>query len=317
MAFDGAFLSQIKKEIEQRALGSKVDKVYQPSREEIVLVLRGKGIGGKLMLSARANSPRVHFTAVLPENPPTPPMFCMLLRKRLISGKLTAIRQPGLERVLLLDFACINELGEAVTNTLAIEIMGRYSNIILIDEQGRIADAVRRVNAEMTSERLVLPGMAYRLPPAQNKKNILETPPSEILAALDSVKNTTLAKGLLSVLQGFSPIACREIAQQACRGQDVTIQELTQEQKERLSFFLCRAAETISNGGQPVMVSDLNGRPFDFCFFSITQYGTGAITSIFSSFSELMDAVEKNRIPNCIHIDELEMVLAKEQKEII
>ncbi len=295
MAFDGAFLSQIKKEIEQRALGSKVDKVYQPSREEIVLVLRGKGIGGKLMLSARANSPRVHFTAVLPENPPTPPMFCMLLRKRLISGKLTAIRQPGLERVLLLDFACINELGEAVTNTLAIEIMGRYSNIILIDEQGRIADAVRRVNAEMTSERLVLPGMAYRLPPAQNKKNILETPPSEILAALDSVKNTTLAKGLLSVLQGFSPIACREIAQQACRGQDVTIQELTQEQKERLSFFLCRAAETISNGGQPVMVSDLNGRPFDFCFFSITQYGTGAITSIFSSFSELMDAFYSRR----------------------
>ncbi|MDD6174972.1 MAG: NFACT RNA binding domain-containing protein [Firmicutes bacterium] len=295
MAFDGAFLSQIKKEIEQQALGAKVDKVHQPSREEIVLVLRGKGTGGKLMLSARANSPRIHFTAVLPENPPAPPMFCMLLRKRLTSGKLTAIRQPGLERVLLLDFACINELGEAVTNTLAIEIMGRYSNIILIDEQGTIVDALRRVNAEMTSERLVLPGMAYQLPPAQNKKNILETSPQEILSGLDSMKNMPLAKGLLAVLQGLSPIVCREIAQQACRGQDVMTQELSPEQRERLVFFLRRAAGMIEDGGQPVMVSDLNGRPFDFSFLPISQYGTGAVTSVFPSFSELLDAFYARR----------------------
>lgn len=295
MAFDGAFLSQIKREIEQQALGAKVDKVYQPSREEIVLVLRGKGVGGKLMLSARANSPRIHFTAALPENPAVPPMFCMLLRKRLISGKLTAIRQPGLERVLLLDFACINELGEAVTNTLAIEIMGRYSNIILIDEQGKVADALRRVNAEMTSERLVLPGMAYELPPAQNKKNLLETSPEEILSVLDSMKSTPLAKALLTVLQGLSPIVCRELAHQACRGQDVMTSELSVAQKERLSFFLRRAAETVRGSGQPVMVSDLNGRPFDFSFLLVTQYGTGAVTSVFPSFSELMDAFYSRR----------------------
>ena len=122
MALDGAFLYAIAAEIREKALGSRVDRIYQPSREEIVFLLRGKGWSGKLMLSSAADSPRIHFTTAETENPKSPPMFCMLLRKHLSGAKLTAVRQLGLDRVLYLDFDTRNELGDAVTITAAIPI---------------------------------------------------------------------------------------------------------------------------------------------------------------------------------------------------
>lgn len=115
---------------------------------------------------ARANSPRVHFTDITLENPASPPMFCMLLRKRLTGGRLTEIRQEGLERALYFTFECLNELGDRVLLTLAVEIMGRHSNIILIDQEGLVVDAIKRVDVEMSSVRPVLPGLRYSPPPA-------------------------------------------------------------------------------------------------------------------------------------------------------
>ena len=131
MALDGAFLYAVKRELMQ-LIGSRVEKVFQPSREEIVIFLRTRQGSKKLYISANAGSARVHITVKQPDNPQTPPMFCMLLRKKLGSGKLINIRQDGLERILFLDFECINELGDVVTVTLACEIMGRCSNLIII-----------------------------------------------------------------------------------------------------------------------------------------------------------------------------------------
>lgn len=296
-------MHQIKKEIEERALGAKLDKVYQPSREELILVFRGKGFAGKLLLSAQASAPRIHFTEESPENPMVPPMLCMLLRKRLESGKLIEVRQPELERALFLDFSCVNELGDTVTNTLAVEIMGRYSNIILIDENGRIVDAIKRVNAEMTSERLVLPGMQYELPPMQDKLSLLSATPQEILDAVLEAKPSALHKALLSVLQGVSPLVCRELQALAC-GQETPNTELTDFQKERLLYYLKKTAETIQNGGTPVMVSDLQGKPLDYSFLPIMQYGNGAEVATFASFSELMDSFYAKR-------DQMERMRAK------
>ena len=143
MALDGVFLSIIKTEIEQTALGGRVDRISQPSREEVIFSLRCKGGGCKLLLSANADSPRIHFTETGVENPKTPPMFCMLLRKHLNSGKLIQVRQMGLDRILHLIFESVNEMGDLVQVTVAVEIMGRHSNIILIDQNNRILDAVR------------------------------------------------------------------------------------------------------------------------------------------------------------------------------
>jgi predicted ribosome quality control (RQC) complex YloA/Tae2 family protein len=145
MALDGAFLACLRQEPWDSLPDARVDKIHQPSREELVLLLRYRGGDQRLYFSARAHSPRVHFTENVPENPASPPMFCMLLRKRLSGGRLVAIRQNGWERALYFDFDCVNELGDIVRLTLAVEIMGRHSNIILIDENvfGKYSAPVR------------------------------------------------------------------------------------------------------------------------------------------------------------------------------
>ena len=206
MALDGAFLHHIRKELTDAALEARVEKIYQPNQEEIVLLLRTYTDHFKLLLSARANSARIHFTRFVPENPPQPPMLCMLMRKRLQGARLSAVEQPGLERVLRLVFDAVNELGDHVALSLYVEIMGRYSNIIFVDENGKIIDALKRVDAEMTSERLVLPGLRYELPPPQDKLCALEVSPAEAADRIRSMPPAMpLSKAVLSSLQGVSP----------------------------------------------------------------------------------------------------------------
>ena len=297
MALDGAFLRHLKKEITDRALGARVDKIYQPNKEELVFLLRTRQEAFKLLLSARANSPRLHFTQYAPENPKVPPMLCMLLRKRLSGAKLVEVRQPGLERLLYLDFDAANELGDKVRLSLVIEIMGKYSNIILVDGQGKIVDALKRVDEEMSSQRLVQPGLAYELPPAQNKPCMLECQPEEIVEAIvHQPKNQSLNKGILNALQGLSPVVCREIEHQVGRGQELFTRDLTQEQRERLRFFLERLFTTVRDtAGEPYMVTKIKGKPMEFSFLNIVQYGTLASVSRWEDFSSLLDEFYEER----------------------
>ncbi len=297
MALDGAFLRHLKEEITDRALGARVDKIYQPNKEELVFLLRTRQEAFKLLLSARANSPRIHFTQYAPENPKVPPMLCMLLRKRLSGAKLVEVRQPGLERLLYLDFDAANELGDKVRLSLVIEIMGKYSNIILVDGQGKIVDALKRVDEEMSSQRLVQPGLAYELPPAQNKPCMLECQPEEIVEAIvHQPKNQSLNKGILNALQGLSPVVCREIEHQVGRGQELFTRDLTQEQRERLRFFLERLFTTVRDtAGEPYMVTKIKGKPMEFSFLNIVQYGTLASVSRWEDFSSLLDEFYEER----------------------
>ena len=213
MALDGIFLRHIKNEIEKEALGARVNQIYQPNRDELVIVLRNYEGMKKLLLSARANSPRVNFCVNTPENPAQPPMFCMLLRKRLGGGKLTAVRQLGCDRVLFLDFECINELGDLETLSVVCEIMGMYSNLIVINrDTGVIIDALKRVDLTVSSRRFVLPNIRYELPDAQDKHNILESTPEQIaLSAQNLPGEMPLSKALMNVIQGISPIVAREL----------------------------------------------------------------------------------------------------------
>ena len=297
MALDGAFLRHLKKEITDRALGARVDKIYQPNKEELVFLLRTRQEAFKLLLSARANSPRIHFIQYAPENPKVPPMLCMLLRKRLSGAKLVEVRQPGLERLLYLDFDAANELGDKVRLSLVIEIMGKYSNIILVDGQGKIVDALKRVDEEMSSQRLGQPGLAYELPPAQNKPCMLECQPEEIVEAIvHQPKNQSLNKGILNALQGLSPVVCREIEHQVGRGQELFTRDLTQEQRERLRFFLERLFTTVRDtAGEPYMVTKIKGKPMEFSFLNIVQYGTLASVSRWEDFSSLLDEFYEER----------------------
>ncbi|MGI6255026.1 MAG: Rqc2 family fibronectin-binding protein [Acutalibacter sp.] len=297
MALDGAFLRHIKKELEGQLIGSRVDKVYQPNREELLIAFRSREAACKVLFSARANSARVHFTTIPLENPKQPPMLCMLLRKKLLGAKVVAIRQPELERLLHFDFDSINELGDHVTLTLTMEVMGRYSNIILSDQEGKIIDALKRVDAEMSSQRLVLPGLTYRLPPPQNKLCPLSTGSQQVVEALKALpRDMELSKGYLAVLQGVSPIVCRELAYQVGRGRELTVKTMDEEQMFRAGFFYQQMRDAVEEvSGKPYMAVNLQGKPMDFSFLEIHQYGTAAVVKEAESFSKLLDDFYRER----------------------
>ena len=294
MALDGLTLHFIKEEIAAAAVGCRVEKVHQPSREELELVLRGRNGAHKLLISARANSPKIHFTAFPPENPAKPPMLCMLLRKHLTSALLTAVRQEGLERVLFLDFDATNEIGEPVKFTLCTEIMAQYSNIILINEQGNILDAVKRVDSETSSLRQILPGMLYKLPPKQNKPDLFDTTGTEIAKNAAETENKAVSAAILSSVQGLSPIVCREIASRSI-GEDKRTEFLSDGEIRKIGEEI-EKLKTVEP--YPCAVIDPSGKPLDFSFMNITQYGGNAKIKPFDSFSELLDDFyfEKDRL---------------------
>ncbi len=289
MALDGIFLSFIKNELEPW-IGARIDKIHQPSREELLITLRGRQEHRKLLLSAGANSPRIHFTEESFENPKTPPMFCTLLRKHLGCGKLTAVRQQSLDRILELDFESVNELGDRVTLTLVIEIMGRHSNIILLNQDGRIIDAIKRVDEEMSRVRQILPGMPYHRLAPQDKLNLLTATPEEILARLDGSKSEELSKAVVKIFQGVSPVLAREIAGYATRYQDVTTDTLTPDIQDRLLFFCGRIKGMMEeNTPQPTIALEQNGKPKEFSFLDLKQYGHYLLTKPMESCSALLD----------------------------
>lgn len=299
MSLDGAYLNLIKQEIEAVALDARIDKIYQPSREEIVLGLRGRGWGARLLLSASADSARVHFTENRPENPAVPPMFCMLLRKLLGSARLSAVRQLGLDRVLFLDFDTHNELGDEVTYTLVTEIMGRHSNIILLgEEEGRkkIIDSVKRVDADMSAVRQILPGMTYALPPQQDKLNLLEQDAGALLSRILAGRDIELSKAVMDAVMGLSPIVCREAASFTTHGLERTVSQLDENQIDRLRFYLGSMVEIVRQGKPaPTLVQEPKGAPKDFAFLDIRQYGHAMLTRPFESCSALLDAFFSER----------------------
>ena len=203
MALDGMFLYFLRHELEEKAVGARVDRIHQPARDEIIIALRWKGGAGKLLLSANAGGARIHFTQAAPENPKQPPMFCMLLRKHLGSARLIRLEQAGMDRILRLVFESVNELGDLVELTLVLEIMGRHSNIILVDQNGKIIDAIKRIDAEMSSVRQVLPGMTYQMPPPQpDKLDLLSGSVSQVVERVAAAGGREISKALLSAVQG-------------------------------------------------------------------------------------------------------------------
>ena len=298
MALDGALLSCLRQELWEALPDARIDKIHQPAREDLLIALRFKGGNRKLYLSAGANSPRIHFVEETPENPPQPPMFCMLLRKRLTGGRLVAIRQEGLERALYLDFDCISELGDPVRLTLAVEIMGRHSNIILIGEDGRIIDAIKRVDPAMSSVRPILPGLPYEVPPAPaGRYDLTVHAPDEIVAAVKGGKDGPLSKALQAVVTGLSPLSCREIAYRATAGEDTPVSGMTTREWEKFTDCLARTADAILAGQRrvPYLVVKSDGTPLEFSFQPIIQYGLDAVGQEVDTFSHLLDTFYAKR----------------------
>ena len=182
MALDAATLALVANELNSTLLDAKIDKIFEPTRDEVLMTLRTRTQTFKLLLSARSGSARVCLTKESFENPLTPPGFCMLLRKHLTGGRLTGLHMEPGDRIVFFDFLCTNEMGDLVTNTLAAELMGRYSNLVLI-QSGKIIDALKRVDFEDSEIRQLLPGLPYTLPPKPNKPDFLATSAAAMVAA--------------------------------------------------------------------------------------------------------------------------------------
>ena len=289
MALDGAFLYAVKGELDF-LVGARIDKIHQPSKDEIIIAFRAQGGNFKLIISSSANAARVHITRSVVENPKSPPMFCMLLRKHLGNGKLIAIRQDGLERILYLDFEAMNEIGDMINVTLACEIMGRYSNLIIINSEGKIIDSIKRVDEEMSRERLVLPGMKYTYPPRDNRISILTSSKEEMKEAIKAAKNDELSKVLIKTFEGLSPIFARECAFYATKGIETYKDDLTDENIDRLMFYLSTVKKNLldRNNSYNVVLDKANNLK-DFSFVGIHQYGNLMITRELTSACETLD----------------------------
>ncbi|MBE6924339.1 MAG: fibronectin/fibrinogen-binding protein [Ruminococcaceae bacterium] len=284
MAFDAFYLSAVLEEI--RSLGeARVEKIHQPSRDTVVLHLRGRESRAKLLINPNPAAPRLHLTQTNPENPPEPPMFCMLLRKHLSGARLVKITQPAMERAATFVFDCIDELGDPVQKRLVAELMGRTCNLYLLGGDGRIIDCLRRIGLDETSKRPALPGLHYQDPEPVEKIHPLE---ADIEQLLRQAGADILSDRLMDTLGGLSPLVCREAALFAmgdtgARLEDANISAVA----EKLGLFfhehLTHPAPYYYNVGDT---------PKQFAFCPIRQYGQ---CQQGESFSGLLDSFYSTR----------------------
>ena len=293
MPLDAICLGAVTEELNHVLAGCRVEKVYQPDRDEIVLQTRGQGGARRLLVSTAAGAPRVHFIDVARENPAAPPMFCMLLRKHVQGAKIAAVVQPAVERMLTIELDTTDEMGVACKKHLICELMGKHSNVILCGEDNRIIDAMRRVDRDLSGKRQVLPGLFYRLPPAQEKHDPFALSGVGLSASLQSADGEMgLDRYLLSQLLGFSPLLCRELSYRATGDAAKPVGKLTAEEQLRLAqVFEDLKSYLTEKRWKPFLLTKTEDHAvFDFSFLPITQYEGLMTVSQEQSFSDLLAA---------------------------
>jgi predicted ribosome quality control (RQC) complex YloA/Tae2 family protein len=288
MPLDGYTLHLLTEELKNSVIGCRIEKIHMPARDELVFHLRSREGAKKLYISASSSIPRINLTASAPENPGTPPMLCMFLRKHLTGCVFTGLRQQGLDRVLFADLRGTDEIGDPVSFTLALEIMAKHSNFTVINSDGIIIEAIKKSDLTTAKLRQIQPGFRYVLPPSQDKLNILEIGTADIFSAIKKLGDIPLSSALLKTLEGISPLISREIS---ClvTGNDLTLGELTDTHFAKLEKQIDSLREKLVRGGTPTMLIK-DGRPFDLSFTDITQYGFCVESKTYGSYSELIDS---------------------------
>jgi len=283
MAFDAFYMSCVLEEV--RALADcKVEKIHQPSRDTVVLHLKHREGRGKLLIAANPAAPRLHLTAANPENPAEPPMFCMLLRKHLLSARLTSVTQIPMERCAAFTFDCIDEMGDRVEKKLVAELMGRTCNIYLLSPEGRIIDCLRRVGLDETAKRPALPGMYYQEPERVQKMNPRGLSTEDYVNLLTGPGADLLSDRLMDTLGGLSPLVCREAALYAAGSVDARLEgaDVAAVAEKLQAFF----SENLSYP-KPSYFAQAGGTPKQFAFCPICQYGESKTADSFSGMLDM------------------------------
>ena len=293
MALDAAAIRAITGEL-QCLVGGRVDKIHQPERDEIVIHVRTRDESYKLVVSASPAHPRLHLTDTAKKNPKTAPLFCMLLRKHIGSGRITAIEQVGFERVVKIYIESYTELGELTQKQLVAEIMGRHSNVILVDENGRITDSIKHVDESVSSVREILPGGVYEAPPAQDRRALIDFGMDD---ELDLSRPQKAEKALIASVAGISPLTARELVYSVFGATDVIANSINTNRAAALKLAVIRMCEDVKNGRfSPCMITDKStGKIIEFSSVAINQYEDMAEVTAYESMNRLVDEFYKKR----------------------
>lgn len=301
MSFDGVFTYAMTKELQRTLVGGRISKIYQPSSYELVFHVRSHGRNYKLLLCAHPTYARIHLTNETYDNPSEPPMFCMLLRKHMEGGIIEAITQVDFDRIIIIHVKARNELGDVCTKQLIIEMMGRHSNIILVDEQtNTIIDSVKHLSPAVNRYRTVLPGAPYISPPSHDKLNPLDATEETVLKKIDFLAGK-LADQLVATFMGISPLFAREAVHRAGLANRATLPK----------SFMSLIAEVRNEAFTPCIY---RGQKEIFYALPLTHMD-GEVQS-FATFSEMLDRfyfgkAERDRVKQQAH--DLERFVANEK----
>ena len=292
MPLDAVCLNAVVNELDEILAGAKIDKIQQPEKDEIIISMRTRSGSRRLLISAGTGDARMHLSTVSFENPQQPPMFCMLLRKHLTGAVLSSVRQIPGERAAELIFSVIGVFGEVEEKRLVAEMMGRYSNIILVSGDGTIIDCMRRVDITMSEKRQVLPGLKYRVPPPQSKISIFSQDlPTD--TQLEQAAERPADKWLMDTFAGISPLGCREIAFSAF---GETEYRLDKQSAGALLESVCAVRRAMGEKRfTPFILTEEDGRPADFYCFPVRQYGNARRGVMPDSFSQLLEEFYSGR----------------------
>lgn len=285
MAFDGVVISNIVKDMKERLTGGRIYKIYQPESDEINLVIKNLGTTFRLMLNASPTLPLVYFLPENKVNPATAPNFCMLLRKHIGNGRIVGVEQPGFERIIMIDIEHLDEMGDLCRKKLVIELMGKHSNIIFTEENGRIVDAIKRIGAQISSVREVLPGYDYVLPPNE-KVDPLEVS-KEYFQTIILEKAMSVEKAIYSSITGFSKLIAGELCYEAGVDGNFSTDSLAESNKEMLWNAFSRLVTRVKDGNyEPVIVYDQD-EPVAFSSIPLMMYND-LNQEYFKDISELL-----------------------------
>ena len=270
MAFDATLLTAVLDEVRSRCLEARVEKIHQPSRDTVIILLRCKEGREKLLFAANPTAPRLHLTTASPENPAEPPMFCMLLRKHLSGARLNSVTQIPMERCAIFTFDCTDEMGYPVQKKLVCELMGRTCNIYLLSPEGRIIDCLRRIGLDESAKRAALPGLNYQEPEAIAKEDPRTWEVDNYVNFLSAPGSDVLAQRLMDALGGLSPLVCREAALFAAGSVDARVEDMDiPAVADKLDIFF---KEHLNHPGA-YYYAQADGTPKQFAFCPIREYG--------------------------------------------
>lgn len=293
MAFDGITVASVVSELEHALSGGRIAKIAQPEADELLFTVKTPNGQKRLYISASASLPLIYLTDENKPGPMTAPNFCMLLRKHIGNGRIAAIRQPGLERIICIDIEHLNELGDPCTKKLIIEIMGKHSNIIFCDADDRIIDSIKHVSAQISSVREVLPGREYFIPDTMSKQDPLTVDLGTFTRTLKN-KPMPLGKALYTGLTGISPVAAEDICHLSGISSDLSAGDISEDMLVHLYRQFTYYMERVQEQDFHPVIYYKNGAPVEFSSIPLSHYGTFDKEE-FSSMSEALSAYYASR----------------------